>query len=181
MAAGQTVEAAGRTIDPAAKAALPVVTFNDELTLHVNDQTIRGVHIHHAHTDGDVLVYFREGNVIHMGDTFFNGNYPFVDLNSGGHINGVIEAAATALALGDADTKIIPGHGALASKADLKAYHDMLVTIRDRVESLMATGKSREEVQAARPTSDFDATVDPNGFISPERLVDFIFDSLSDD
>ena len=172
----------GTTTPPAPAAALPVITFDQQLTFHLNGLTIRAEHVAQpAHTDGDAIIFFEEINVVHMGDTFFNGNYPFVDLSSGGHINGVIEAAATALALGNADTKIIPGHGALASKADLKAYHDMLVTIRDRVESLMATGKSREEVQAARPTSDFDATVDPNGFISPERLVDFIFDSLSDD
>ncbi|MFK7831220.1 MAG: MBL fold metallo-hydrolase [Congregibacter sp.] len=177
MHAGQTM-ANGRVVDPAPKIALPVVTFNDSLTLRVNDQTITGHHVEHAHTDGDTIVFFREANVIHMGDTFFNGLYPFVDLSSGGNINGIIESAARALALGDADTQIIPGHGPLSNKRDLQRYHDMLVAIRDRVEKMMIEGMSLEDIQAAKPTADFDGSVNANGFIKPEVLVGFIHASL---
>lgn len=178
MAAGQTMSS-GRVVEPAPAVALPVVTFNDRLSLHVNGESIRGIHIEHAHTDGDTLVYFEDANVLHMGDTFFNGMYPFIDLGSGGHINGVIEAAATALSLSDADTLIIPGHGPLADRDDLQRYHDMLFTLRDRVARRMADGESLEEIQRARPTADFDDSVDADGFIKPDVIVGFIYDSLS--
>ena len=178
MVEGQTM-ANGRVVEPAVPGALPVVTFNDKLALHVNGHTIRGHHVEHAHTDGDTLVHFEEANVFHMGDTFVNGGYPFVDLRSGGHIDGIIEAAATVLALSDGETRIIPGHGALASKADLQRYHDMLVTIRDRVAARVAKGESLEVIVAAKPTADFDAAVDANGFIKPDMLVEAIFRSLA--
>ncbi|GAB5413166.1 MAG: MBL fold metallo-hydrolase [Congregibacter sp.] len=177
MEAGQTM-GSGRVIDPAPKEALPVITFNDQLSLHINGQTITGHHIHHAHTDGDTIVFFREANVIHMGDTFFHGMYPFIDMSSGGNFNGVITAAKTALTLGDADTKIIPGHGPLASKQDLQAYHDMLVVLRDRVRDMLNKGMTLEEIQAAKPTADYDETVDAGGFIKPDVLVGFIVASL---
>lgn len=162
-----------------AKEALPVVTFNDALTLHVNNQTIRGVHVHHAHTDGDVIVHFREGNVIHMGDTFFNQRYPWVDLNSGGHIDGVIRAAEAALSMADENTKIIPGHGPLANKADLQAHYDRVLAIRATVARMMDEGMSLDEIQAAKPTSEFDGDVDAAASISPERMVGLVYNSLS--
>ena len=177
MQAGQTLSS-GRVVAPAPELALPLVTFSDTLTLRINGQTITGIHIEAAHTDGDTLVHFREANVLHMGDTYFNGMYPFIDLRSGGHIDGLINAAATALALCDDDTRIIPGHGPLATKAELQRYHDMLLAIRERVAALMAEGKSLEAIQAARPTADFDAQVDADGFIKPDRLVGFIVESL---
>lgn len=159
--------------------ALPVVTFNDSLTLHVNKQTIKGVHVHHAHTDGDVIVHFEEANVIHMGDTFFNQRYPWIDLKSGGHIDGVIKAAKVALALSDEHTRIIPGHGPLASKLDLQNHHDRIVAIREEITSMIAAGKTLEEIQAAKPTAPFDSEVDSSVSISAERMVDIIYKSLS--
>ena len=171
-------EGPGRIVPPSPPAALPVVTFNDALTLHVNGQTITGTHVAHAHTDGDTIVFFREANVLHMGDTYFRGMYPFIDLNSGGNVNGMINAAERALALGDENTRIIPGHGPLASKADLRWYRNMLVTVRDRVAAMMADGKSLEDIQAAKPTADFDGSVNADGFIKPDRLVGFVYDSL---
>lgn len=179
MAAGHK-SGSGRVTPPAAKDALPVVTFNDSLTLHVNGQSITGIHVEHAHTDGDTIVYFREANAMHMGDTFFNGMYPYIDRSSGGHIDGIIGAAARALSLADESTKIMPGHGPLAGKADLQRYHDMLGTIRDRVAALVAEGKSLDEVQAAKPTADFDGTVNADGFIKPDRLVGFVYESLTE-
>lgn len=180
MEAGQTM-GSGRVIDPAPKEALPVITFNDQLSLHVNGQTITGHHVHHAHTDGDTIVYFKEANVIHMGDTYFNGMYPFIDLSSGGNFNGVITAASTALALGNADTQIIPGHGPLAARADLQNYHDMLVVLRDRVSKMLDQGMDLEAIQAAKPTADYDGTVNADGFIKPDVLVGFIVSSLASD
>ena len=178
MEKGQTM-ANGRVVEPAPDVALPVVTFNDQMSLHVNGQTVHGLHVEHGHTDGDTLVHFEEANVIHMGDTFLNGGYPFVDLASGGHINGVIEAAAMALAVSDDDTLIIPGHGPLGTRADLLQFHDMLVAIRDRVAQRMADGESLETIVAARPTADFDGMVNADGFIKPDMLVTAIYESLS--
>jgi glyoxylase-like metal-dependent hydrolase (beta-lactamase superfamily II) len=178
MAAGQFMSIADRTIEPAPAAALPVMTFNDSLTLHVNGQTIRGKHVRHAHTDGDTMVFFEEANVIHMGDTYMKDRYPFVDLESGGNVNGFIEAAAAALALGDADTKIIPGHGALATKTDLQAFHDMLAAIRDRIAGMMGEDMALDAIQAAKPTSPFDERFD-GGFISAEVFVGFVYASLA--
>lgn len=177
MEAGQTM-VSGRVVEPAPPIALPVVTFNDALTLHTNGQTITGHHVHHAHTDGDTIVFFKEANVIHMGDTYFNGAYPFVDLGSGGNINGIIAAAVRAAELGDENTQIIPGHGPLSNKEELRTYHDMLVAIRDRVEEMMKQGLSLEAIQAAKPTQDFDSKVNADGFIKPDVLVSFIFESL---
>ncbi len=163
---------------PAPKAALPVVTFNDVATFHLNGDDIQATHLKNAHTDGDVLVRWQKANVIHLGDTFFNGIYPFIDLSSGGSINGVIEAATKALALADEQTKIIPGHGPLSGKADLMAYRDMLVTVRNSVRSLIAQRKSLPQVLAAKPSAAFDAKWG-NGFMKTDDFVATVFESLA--
>ncbi|MEL6869057.1 MAG: MBL fold metallo-hydrolase [Pseudomonadota bacterium] len=179
MQAGQTIEAFNRVVPPAPQDALPTITFDNTLTLHADDETIRGIHVRHAHTDGDTLVYFENANVIHMGDTFFNGLYPFIDLSSGGSIDGIIAAGEKALTVGDAETKIIPGHGPLASKQDLKDYLAALKPIRASVAKLIADGKTLEEVVAAKPTAPFDATANRRGFLSPEQFTTTVFSSLS--
>jgi glyoxylase-like metal-dependent hydrolase (beta-lactamase superfamily II) len=179
MQAGQTL-GTGRVVEPAPKAALPVVTFSETLTLHANGQTILGTHIPHAHTDGDTIVFFREANVMHTGDAFVNGSYPFVDRSSGGHIDGIIAAAAHVYDSSDANTRIIPGHGPLATRDDVRRFHDMLVTIRDRVATMIGEGKSLAEIQAARPTADFDGQVNADGFVKPDGLVAAIHSSLSE-
>jgi glyoxylase-like metal-dependent hydrolase (beta-lactamase superfamily II) len=178
MKAGQVIEAFGRSVDPAPAVALPVVTFNDRLTLHANGHTIRGLHVPAAHTDGDTMVFFEEANVLHMGDVFFHKLYPFIDLSSGGNLSGVIAAAEMALGMIDEGTRIIPGHGPLATKADLLAYRNALVGIRDAVAALVAEGKSLEEVQAARPTAPYDATANEYGFLTPDQFVGFVYGSL---
>jgi len=177
MVAGQTM-GNGRVIEPAPPAALPVVTFNDVLGLHVNGLTVRGLHAPAAHTDGDTIVHFVEANAMHMGDIFNHGSYPFVDLASGGHIDGIIEGCAMALARADDETLIIPGHGALAGKAELQRYHDRLVAIRERIARLVAEGASLEDILAAKPTSDFDAEVDTSGFVKTEGFVTAVVKSL---
>lgn len=157
---------------------LPVVTFTDTVTFHLNGDEIHAFHVPPAHTDGDSIVHFRKANVIHMGDLFFNRLYPFIDLSSGGSLDGVIAAAERTLKIVDDETKIIPGHGDLATKADLQTYADILKKIRERVAKLIAEGKTREEVIAAKPTAEWD---DPWGkrFMKPPVFLGIVYDSLS--
>ena len=155
---------------PSPRAALPVVTFDEHLTLHWNDQDIDLRHAPAAHTDGDAIVHFRTADVLHMGDTFFNGFYPFIDVDSGGSIRGMIAAAEQGLALAGADTKIIPGHGPLANRADLVAYRDMLVAAEATIGALRAAGKTPDEIVAARPTAELD-TEWGDGFLAPDVWV----------
>lgn len=141
----------------APEAALPVVTFSAVLNFYWNDEKIKVFHMPSAHTDGDAVIHFTKANVVHMGDLFFNGRYPFIDVDSGGSIQGAIRAAEKVLSLANSTTRIIPGHGALAGAQDLRSYRDMLVTVRDRVQVLINDGKSEEEVLASHPTADLDA------------------------
>jgi len=152
------------------------VTFNDAVTLHLNGDDVEAFRVPPAHTDGDAIVHFRRAGVVHMGDLFFNGMYPFVDLSSGGSFEGFIAAADRALALGEV-TRIIPGHGPVGTRADLRAYRDMLVTVRDRVKPLVQAGKTPAEVVAAHPLADLDAKWG-NGFMKPEKFVEIVAQSL---
>jgi glyoxylase-like metal-dependent hydrolase (beta-lactamase superfamily II) len=138
-----------------AREALPVVTFADSATLHFNDDDLAFTHLPNAHTETDIVVRFRKANVLHMGDCF-TGGFPFIDGNTGGTLDGLIRAHETVLATVDDNTKIIRGHGPLGNKAELQAYHDMLVVVRDRVAKLVKAGKSQEDVVAARPTKEFE-------------------------
>ena len=160
--------------DQAPRAALPVVTFDDGLEFHWNNRHIKVTHVSEAHTDGDAIVHFPAANVFHMGDTFFRGRYPFVDTNSGGNVQGVIDAANFVLERSDADTRIIPGHGELSTPDDLRQYRDMLETVKMRVASLVAAGESEDAIVAARPTADLDETFGQN----PERFVRAVVQSL---
>ena len=166
-----------RKTPPSPEAALPVVTFTDAVTFHWNGDEIRVYHVPPAHTDGDSIIHFVKGDVVHMGDIFFNGGYPFIDTSSGGRVDGVIEAADRVLAgIGDG-TRIIPGHGPLARKADLQAYRDVVKTLRDRIAKLKAEGKSRDEVIAAKPTADHDAKWGA-GFMKGDTFTGLAYDSL---
>ena len=136
---------------PAPKDALPVLTFADSVTFHLNGRQAFVFHVEHAHTDGDAVIHFREDNVIHTGDAMFNGLFPFIDLDSGGSVEGYIAAQRRILALANDATKIIPGHGPLAGKKDLKAAVEMLTDARDRVRQLVDAGQSEEEILAANP------------------------------
>ena len=140
------IEALNTTVPASPKVALPVVTFTDAVTFHLNGDSVRVLHVPPAHTDGDAIIHFTRANVIHMGDVFHNAGLPFVDLSSGGSIHGFVTAADKVLALSNAQTKIIPGHGPLADRARLKLYRDMIVALRDRVRTLISTGKTVEEI-----------------------------------
>ena len=179
MSAEQFMEAFGRKVPAAPEDALPVVTFAESVTFHLNGDTIRVTHVDPAHTDGDSLVFFEEANVLHTGDLFFNGRYPFVDLSSGGSFDGVIAAAGVALAMCDDDTKIVPGHGDLATKADYQEYRRVLSTIRDRVKKLIDEGKTQDEVIAAKPCAEWDATWGA-GFMRPNVFLAIVYDSLKE-
>ncbi|MBL0125637.1 MAG: MBL fold metallo-hydrolase [Betaproteobacteria bacterium] len=155
------------------KAALPVVTFTSDLTFHLNGDEIFVFHVPKAHTDGDAIVHFRNSNVIHMGDTYFNGFYPFIDSSSGGTPDGVIAASDRVLALADDKTRIIPGHGPVSTKADLKVYRDVIATVNGRVKALMKEGKKLQDILAATPSAEFDEKWGKS-FISPGRFVEML-------
>ncbi|MGB7406618.1 MAG: MBL fold metallo-hydrolase [Pacificimonas sp.] len=184
MSAEQSRERADGTVSttPASPPeALPVVTFRDRQTIHAAGQTIRAQHVQHAHTDGDALVHFREANVLHMGDTFFDetaGTFPFIDIGSGGSIQGLIDAIDMGLTMANADTKIIPGHGKLTDRDGLAAYRNMLVDVRDRVTVLVDSGSDRDAVIAAKPAAAYAANRE-GGFISEDVFVGFVFDGLT--
>jgi glyoxylase-like metal-dependent hydrolase (beta-lactamase superfamily II) len=158
--------------------ALPVVTFNDRVTFYWNGETIHVMHLPAAHTDGDAVIHFMNANVLHMGDLFFNGSYPFVDVQSGGDVDGVVAAADMALSHVNPSTKIIPGHGPLATPADLRRYRDMVATVRDRVAALKAEGKTEDQVVAARPSAEFDAAWSGGQAARIERFVRAVYVSV---
>ena len=151
MSTPQFMKAFGREVPAAADAALPVITFTQDATFYFNETEIQVKHLPHAHTDGDSMVYFTDANVLHMGDTFFNGFYPFIDESSGGSLDGIIEAANHALSIINDDTQIIPGHGKMAGKADLETYLAMVKEVKAIMNPLANSGKSRDEVIAMQP------------------------------
>jgi len=174
MSSEQFIKLFDSKVEPSPKLALPTVTFANDVTFHINGDEVFAFHVASAHTDGDTIVQFRKANVIHMGDTFFNGLYPFIDGSSGGNPDGVVAVANRVLALADDNTKIIPGHGPVTSKADLKVYRDMLVTVTMRVKGLVKQGKSMKEIIAAKPSAEFDERWG-KGFIPPERFIAMLF------
>jgi glyoxylase-like metal-dependent hydrolase (beta-lactamase superfamily II) len=157
--------------------ALPTQTFLDVRKLQMNGEPLEAGRIPPAHTDTDIYIHFKRSNVLHLGDVFFNGMYPFIDAGTGGHINGQIAGATLALKLADNSTKIVPGHGPLADKAALTAYRDMLVTVRDRVKKLKGSGRSLTDVVAAKPTAEFDAAWG-KGMMQPNDFIGIVFNTV---
>lgn len=159
--------------------ALPVITFNNKMSLEMNGETVLIIHVNNAHTDGDALLYFTESNVLHTGDTYFNGRYPYIDLKSGGSIEGYINAVTTGLMLVDEDTKIIPGHGNLSNKAEYEAFLKMLETIKTNILSEIENGKTEDEVATnANLTKTYDDLNYGCCFISSEKMRRTIYRSL---
>jgi len=177
MSADHFSETFNSTTKASPKGALPVVTFNDRVTFHLNGATIHAFHVPPAHTDGDSIVHFEEANVVHMGDLFFNGMFPFVDVSSGGSVNGVINAVEQVLPKMNAETKVIPGHGPLTDKAGLEKYHAALVKIRKAVGALVKAGKTDDEIVAANPLADMDATWG-QGFMKTDVFTKIVATSL---
>jgi glyoxylase-like metal-dependent hydrolase (beta-lactamase superfamily II) len=164
MSTEQFIVAFERKVPASPAAALPVVTFTESVALHLNGDEVSVIHVAHAHTDGDALVKFARANVLHMGDTWFHGGYPFIDLGSGGSIDGLIAA-------------IDRGHGQVGDRAKLQAYRDVLAAARERIAKLKAAGRTRDEAIAAAPTAEWDESWG-KGFIKPAQFVGFVYDSL---
>lgn len=162
----QFMAAYNRRIPASPEIALPVVTYESEMEIHFDAETVRLRHTPAAHTDGDTLVFLEKANVLHLGDVFFNGMYPFIDLSSGGGINGLIRALDVALSMSDASTTIVPAHGAIATRADLQAWRDMLQDVRDRVQDALDRGEAREAVIAARPAAAYALEGDADRFVA---------------
>lgn len=177
LALGSKDEASGKWLPPPAQ-SLPVETFNDSVTFYLNGQTVHVFHIAPAHTDGDAVVHFIEANVIHTGDAYFNGFYPFIDVEHGGSIDGMIAFYDQLLALADADTRIIPGHGPVATRADVQSYQAMLKTVRDRVAAAIAAGQSLEDLTATNPLADLDPQWGDN-LIKAPVLLSMVYADLS--
>lgn len=178
MSTDQFMAFMDREVPASPPGALPVVTFDSEVTFHVNGETVQAFHVPAAHTDGDTIVHFEKANVVHMGDVVFYGIYPFIDTGSGGSVRGVIAALDRVLPLMDEDTRVIAGHGGPTDRAGILSYREMLQTVSARIESMIAEGQSLEAVQAAAPTADYDPRWG-GGFIRPDRFVAMLYEDLS--
>ena len=150
--------------------ALPKITFKSEMSLHFNGGEIEVLHFSSAHTNGDAAVFFHEQNAVHLGDVFNNSGYPFIDVSSGGSVDGMIQFCEATLAVINEDTIVIPGHGPVTDYRTLEQYVVMIRTVRDRIQAMIDTGKTLEEISAAQPTADFDAVHGPEsaslGFVN---------------
>jgi cyclase len=174
MGTDQFIEFINHRSKPEPKAALPVVTFGASgVSFHINGEEIRAIHMPNAHTDGDSIVHFMGSDVVHMGDIYFNGMYPFIDSDTGGSVEGVIAACDQVLRFATGKTRIIPGHGPMSNVAELKAYRDMLATVSGRVKALVAQGKKVEEIVAARPSAEWDDKLG-NGFIKTPKFAEML-------
>lgn len=166
----------GEKVPRSPNEALPVITYANGVTLHLNGDTLKVVHVTNAHTDGDSLIHWLKADIIHMGDTFWHGDtFPFIDLGSGGSIDGMIAAANKGIALAGANTKIVPGHGTVGTRADLIAFRDMLVDIRARVAVGIRAHKSLAQIEASKPTARYGM---PDGYIKPDKFVETVYTSL---
>ena len=164
-------------VPPSPKEALPLITFDESLSVHFNGEEIKAVHYPNGHTDGDGVIFFTQSNVVHMGDDFFTGKFPFVDLNNGGSVEGLVKNIGNAMAKLPAGVKIIPGHGPISTIDDLKAYHQTLIETVDIVRKQMQAGKSLDEIKVAglpEKYKDWGA-----GFISTPVWIETIHKSLS--
>jgi glyoxylase-like metal-dependent hydrolase (beta-lactamase superfamily II) len=174
MSSEQTV--GGDKVPPSPKDALPIVTYANGVTVHLNGDDLRVIHVANAHTDGDSLIRWTKADVLHMGDTFWHGDtFPFIDLDSGGSIDGMIAAAEKGIELADANTKIVPGHGTVGTRADLAAFRDMLTDIRDKVAAGIKAGRALDQIKASKPTAKYGM---PDGYIKPDRFVETVYASL---
>ena len=170
LVAGSYIKAFGMNSPPANKAALPVLTFSEDMHFHINGDSVNAVHGPSAHTDGDSIIYFEKANVVHAGDIFFNGFYPFIDAANGGSLRGTIAAVDAMLAATDSKSKIIPGHGPMADKAQLQAYREMLAIAYTRLLKLKNDGVSVEDAIIQDPLSDLEAQWG-NGIFSGEKWI----------
>ena len=178
MSTDQFIEFFQKKVPASPKVALPIITFTQDLMFHLNGEDIHVFHVNNAHTDGDSIVYFRNSNVIHTGDIYFAGIYPFIDTSSHGSVNGVIDAAQHILSIIDDNTKVIPGHGSLSNKAELSAYVDMLISMRAKITKQISDGKTLEEIQKTKPAQKFDEKWG-HGMLTSDKFVQILYTDLS--
>lgn len=178
MSTEQNMEFFKTKVPPSAQAALPKITFEKDMMFYLNGEEIHVFHVNPSHTDGDSMVYFKKANVLHTGDLYFNGEYPFIDISSGGSLNGMIEVAKSILPKIDDNTKIIPGHGPVSNKTEYKKYLEMLIQFRDKIGALIKSGKTLEEVIAAKPTKEYDEKW-VKDFLKPDQFVTLLYSDLS--
>jgi len=162
---------------PAPAAALPVVTYDEKVTLHMDGETIELIPIHSAHTDGDTLVRFVNNDVLMTGDYFRSVGYPNIDRANGGSLNGMLDGLAQTIALCGPNTKVIPGHGAMVRRADLVAHRDMILALRDKVAPMVKQGRTLEQVTASKPTAEFDSKV-PSPGTTGDRFIGQLYAEL---
>ncbi|MCH2172808.1 MBL fold metallo-hydrolase [Myxococcota bacterium] len=177
MSTEQYMGALDRRIPASPDAALPVITFPDEIRVHVNGEAVRILHVSPAHTDGDSIVLFPDANVLHMGDTYFNGMYPFFDGSSGGSVEGMLAALNLGISLADDRTRVIPGHGPISNRAELLRSRNMLAAVIERIGREKLKGASENEVLEGRPTADLDGAWG-RGVLKPDDFVRLVYQSL---
>jgi len=177
MSSEQHLRGIDRTIPPWPEAALPDITYTSQMSFFWNKDEVTVLQAPAGHTDGDSIIHFRNSNVIHMGDVYFAGTFPFIDVNAGGSIDGMIKAVDLALELSNEQTCIIPGHGPLSKPPDLRKYRKMLVTVRDRVRALIDQGRTRDQVIAGKPTKDLDAQW--GKVFKPDMWVGLVYDGMT--
>lgn len=170
---GAVIEAFGKTMEPYPEPALPSLTYTQKLSIHQSDETIELLHFASAHTDGDTAVHFKNSNVIHAGDIFFSGMYPFIDTGNGGSVQGFIAAQEALLTLADNQTRIIPGHGLLSNKADLKRDLRVLKEIVDVVMSELAAGKNHDQIARHKTIREYDVSYG-QGFLNAKQFIEIL-------
>jgi len=168
----------GRTVPASPTEALPILTFTDDLRFHLNAEEIHVFHVPSAHTDGDAIVHFLGSDVIHLGDVFFNGFYPYIDLDSGGSVAGMISAQDRVLERATESTKLIPGHGPLGTRAELQSARDMLAAVEQRVRTAIDAGDTLETLQSKAPLAEFE-TKWGGGFMSSNQFLAIVYTDLS--
>ena len=170
--------AAGMDIKPAPKEALPIITFNDRARVHLNGEDIRAIHFPHGHTDGDAVIFFPQSNVVHMGDDFVTYGFPFIDLESGGGVRGMIAACEKVMATVPADAKIIPGHGALSTVADMKPFVAMLKDSMARVQKGIEQGKTLDQLKKENVLAGYESCGGPGKFITTDKFIETLYNDL---
>ena len=178
MSSEQFIEIMKRKVPPSPPKALPVVTFTSDITLHLNGEDIHVIHMDPTHTDGDSVVVFPKAKVVHMGDCYMTISYPFADMSSGGNFDGFIGTSEKVVGMTDASFKIIPGHGPVSNRAELKSWHDMLAEIRASVKKQVDAGKALAEIQKEKPTAKWDEKWGQK-FIKGDQIVEFAFASVT--
>jgi cyclase len=174
LADGSSV--AGKEVKPAERVALPIITFNERATIHLNGEDIRAIHFPRGHTDGDSVIFFPKSNVVHMGDDFVTYGFPFVDLDNGGSVSGMIEGCEKVLGMTTPETKFIPGHGPISTPADLRKYVEMLKDTRALVAEAIQQGKTVDEMKKDRLLAKFDSY--NKGFIKADDWIEVLHADL---